>query len=629
MLPAVLALLFAIAVVLWAQGNDASEQAAFSQTLMLDVASVQAQLSARQESEQSRLQDLASQLAGRSSAAEQALAAAPAAIAGLDRLWNRLVWLDGANRVVARVDRKAPITGNASGSGNETLRIRNPGQAVHLVTALPDPAGQGQGRLLARYDISDLLQSTDLGWLTRRYEVSFLSELGEVIATTASVGAIPAGQAFEKPLDVFQGTTLRLVPMLVPSTWWQSGRIVSLLGALIVLGLVASGWLRREMQRVHRAVTDARTEAAWRQSMEDSSLVGLRARDLQGRILYVNKTLCDMVGYSREELVGLVPPLPFWPRQSVEELMAQNRVTLSGAAPTEGYEARWVHRDGRLLDVVVYESALVDAYGVQFGWMGSIVDISQRKLLEERDRRHIEAMAQHARLNDLGLIASELAHELNQPLSSIASYSAGLQRALQKESVRDDVLLAVDEVNRSARKAGDIVNWIRRQSSRSAPQRQWADLNAVVAEVLAQRKASLVRHGIQVRTRLLPDLPQVAMDRSGVEQMVSNLLRNAVDATAGHTAAPCLTLSTDLWRDASGAVLGVCMAVADNGPGLQGRSIETLCSTFYSTKPSGMGLGLGICRSIAESHGGTLTARDLDQGGAEFSFTLPTGPQSS
>jgi two-component system sensor histidine kinase DctS len=152
--------------------------------------------------------------------------------------------------------------------------------------------------------------------------------------------------------------------------------------------------------------------------MEDSALVGLRARDTEGRILYVNKTLCDMVGYRAEELVGVLPPLPFWPPEAVGALMASNLNTLAGAAPATGYETRWRHRDGHAVDVVIFESRLVDGEGRHIGWMGSIVDIGERKRLEDLERRHTEVLAQHARLNDLGLIASELAHELNQPLGS-------------------------------------------------------------------------------------------------------------------------------------------------------------------------------------------------------------------
>jgi two-component system sensor histidine kinase DctS len=256
--------------------------------------------------------------------------------------------------------------------------------------------------------------------------------------------------------------------------------------------------------------------------------------------------------------------------------------------------------------------------------MGSIVDISERKLLEDKERRHVEAMAQHARLNDLGLIASELAHELNQPLTTIASYSAGLQIALKKRLPDDtDLVTAVEAVDRNAKKAGDIVNWIRRQTSPSKPVRAACDLNLVTTESLEQRKRQILRAHIHVHLQLAPDLPLVTMDRIGVEQVIANLVRNAADALAALDGERTIWVQTRFNPSNSQSEASVEVLVRDNGPGLQGRNIETLCSTFYSTKERGMGLGLGICRAIAETHGGRLGARDADNGGAEFSFSLP------
>jgi two-component system sensor histidine kinase DctS len=614
-----LALVFVALIAYWAESNDADERASFQHTLLADAQSVQAQLTGRQEMERSKLKEIASRLSDRRSAGDATLKALPEVVAGLDRLWNRIVWIDADSQVIARAAREASAQNNV----REGLRIQSTGQAEHLMADVHGMDGKPDGKLLARYEITDLLQSTDLVWLNRRYQVDFLSDLGEVIATTAT-DRHPEGARFETPLAAFKDTTLRLTPHESPASWRTNNRTLTLLGGLLLLGGAASQLLRREMLRVARATTRAQTEAAWRQSMEDSALVGLRARDPAGRILYVNKTLCDMVGYSREELVGLIPPLPFWPPEAKDVMMARNLDTLAGDSSTDGYETRWTHRDGHSLDVMIFESPLVNAEGVRFGWMGSIVDISERKLLEDKERRHVEAMAQHARLNDLGLIASELAHELNQPLTTIASYSAGLQIALKKRLPDDtDLVTAVEAVDRNAKKAGDIVNWIRRQTSPSKPVRAACDLNLVTTESLEQRKRQILRAHIQVHLQLAPDLPLVTMDRIGVEQVIANLVRNAADALALQDGERTIWVQTRFNSSNSQSEASVEVLVRDNGPGLQGRSIETLCSTFYSTKERGMGLGLGICRGIAETHGGRLGAHDADNGGAEFSFSLP------
>lgn len=626
LLPGALALVFVAMMAGWAQWNDAQTNKLFHETLVADAQSVEAQLTARQDMERLRLGDAANHVHLGGSDPDADLARMPEVVAGMDRLWNRLVWLDENNQVVARVERKEPM---ATGASDE-LRIQSVGQADHYVAQVQDSLGVNRGKLLARFFITDLLQSTDLVWLNRRYEVNFVSELGEVIATTASAARRPLGASYEKPLAGFKDTTLRLTPFDAPESWTQHPKTLALLGGLLLLGVAASALTRHEMQLVARANAETQTEVAWRQSMEDSALVGLRARDPDGRVLYVNKTLCDMVGYSSSELVGLKPPLPFWPADAVDDMMARNLNTLAGGAPRTGFETRWCHRDGHLIDVMIFESRLVNAHGVHIGWMGSIIDISERKRLEERDRQHGEALAQHARLNDMGLLASELSHELNQPLTTILSYSAGLSMSLKRlPGVDADDLVAMGEISRHAGKAGEIVNWIRRQASRSEPARAPCDLNGVISDVLQLRKRHIQQAHVRLVTELTPQHAPVVVDRIGMEQVISNLVRNAADAMRGQEGGGTIAISTHVHRGEGQTADRLMVTVRDTGPGLQGRTIDMLCSTFYSTKSDGMGLGLGICRTIVESHGGTLVAEDAQGGGAQFSFSLPIVAQSA
>jgi two-component system sensor histidine kinase DctS len=618
--PGLLAVAFAVLMAAWAQVNDVQAEMAEEQTLLADMASVEAQLTGRRDMEMVRLRETAARLVVAAKDVNQGFAAMPEVVAGLDRLWNRLVWLDEDNRVIARAERKAPI----ASSVREDLRIQATGQADHLSVFVRDVNAQGNGKLLARFEITDLLKSTDLGWLNRRYEVEFISELGEVIATTANPSRPPQGASRERPLVGFKDTSLRLTPYDASLSWTQNPKTLALLAALLLLGGVASQMTRHEMQLVSRAVTEAKTEAAWRQSMEDSALVGLRARDAEGRVLYVNKTLCDMVGYSRDELVGLKPPLPFWPPDAVDAMMARNLNTLAGGAPTTGFETRWRHKDGHSIDVMIFEARLVNSNGHHIGWMGSIIDISERRRLEERDRTHTDVLAQHARLNDLGLLASELAHELNQPLTTILTYSAGLKISLQSlHGIDPEDLAAMDAVNQHARKAGDIVNWIRRQTSRTETVRKICDLDAIVSEVVGLRMRQIQRIHATLEQNLSAADSKVLVDRIGIEQVIANLIRNAMDAVSIQDGIRTICVSTQEYVDQKSGTAFVQVTVVDSGSGLQGRTLETLCTTFYSTKSHGMGLGLGICRSIIEAHGGSLTAVDMPGGGAQFSFTIP------
>jgi two-component system sensor histidine kinase DctS len=627
-MPALLALVFVLVIARWADIRDAREHHLFQQTLVADATSVEAQLTARKDMEQAKLREVVGHLPTPAGNADAALAALPEVVAGLDRLWNRLVWLDADSQVVARAARLAPIATTSV----EALRIQSRGQADHFVEPVVGPGGRPAGQLQVRYDITDLLQSTDLAWLTRRYEVDFVSDLGELIATTAQPAKAPEGVRHERPLAAFKDTMLRLTPYDALVSWRQNPSTLALLAGLLLLGAAASQLLRREMQRVARAVTVSQSEAAWRQSMEDSALVGLRARDPAGRILYVNRTLCDLVGYSREELVGLVPPLPFWPAEAVQDMLARNRMTLDGQAPVTGTESRWRHRDGHMIDVVVFESPLVNALGAHVGWMGSIVDVSERKRLADSEARQSELLARHARLTMMGEMASSLAHDINQPLTVIANYTEGLMKHVSRQPEPDPQMQeALEAIGRNADLAGRIVQRIREPIDKRKAVRRDCDISAIVSGAVDLQREFLAQRSVRLVLDLAPGLPTALVDRVGIEQVVTNLVRNAADALITADTDRVVRVSTRPQAEgrAGGPGQSVRIEVSDSGPGLQGRTIETLCATFYSTKAEGLGMGLAICRSIVEDHGGLLGAGDAPGGGALFHLVIPIPTQTT
>jgi two-component system sensor histidine kinase DctS len=149
------------------------------------------------------------------------------------------------------------------------------------------------------------------------------------------------------------------------------------------------------------------------------------------------------------------------------------------------------------------------------------------------------------------------------------------------------------------------------------------DLNTLVEDSLEQRKRQTERKRVYVQVALASDLPVVRVDRVGIEQVIANLVRNAADAMESHNNVRTIQISTKKILDASAKETMLEVSVRDCGVGLQGRTIDMLSSTFYSTKANGMGLGLGICRAIVESHGGKLRAAEVPEGGAELSFTIP------
>jgi two-component system sensor histidine kinase DctS len=221
----------------------------------------------------------------------------------------------------------------------------------------------------------------------------------------------------------------------------------------------------------------------------------------------------------------------------------------------------------------------------------------------------------------LGEVASTLAHELNQPLTAIASYNAGITNSLAKLGVQDELVLgALQRLGRQAEHAGRIVARIREFLTRREPRHERCDLNEVITAALDLLRRDCQRRGVALDVTLAPGVPAVLADAVLIEQVVINLVRNAADALQARP-----TGDGGRRIAVSSRVVGefVRVDVQDNGPGLQGRRVEQLCAPFYSTKADGMGMGLAICRSIVEAHQGVLDAEEAPGGGALFSFSLP------
>ena len=182
----------------------------------------------------------------------------------------------------------------------------------------------------------------------------------------------------------------------------------------------------------------------------------------------------------------------------------------------------------------------------------------------------------------------------------------------------------MEALHRNATSAGDIVNWIKRRGMRAEGAREPCDLNALVRDAVQTRRRSAPGSTAAVQLDTADALPQVVADRIGIEQVLTNLLRNAAEAMGGGTGHATIDVKTRLIGGTGVEPSAVQVTVRDAGPGLQGRSLDQLCAAFYTTKRDGMGLGLGICRAIVEQHGGRFTAEEHAAGGAAFSFELPT-----
>ena len=603
--------------------------------MIADALTLEAQLRAQLDAESVQLQELAKSVQAVGFSTGQFMVSAEVN-AGLNRFWQSVTWLDQNNRLLAHA---APLSVNKSSAASATVDGR--GISSHLVATLYGSHSRSNnpitGSLIARYSPTALLKRSVPWWLARKYDVRLIDGLEQEIANleaplqSPTVGKLGLERAsYRVSFDpTIRGAYIELTEHDPFVPWYRTLPSLLMVGFLLLI-MVATWMLRRQMQVVSRAEAAWRTEAAWRGAMEDSMVVGLRARDFDGRLVYANRTFSQMVGWPQEVLVGLVPPMPYWQPDEIEETMQRHLRNMAGDAPREGYEARWLHRNGHSLDVMVFETPLVDARGKQIGWMGSILDITERKRMEERDRKQADTLAHHARLTMLGEVASTLAHELNQPLTAIASYNAGVINSLHRGGFTDaGVLTALQRLGEQAAQAGRIVQRIRDFLTRREPEREVCEIHQLVVRAITLFRRELNQHNVTIKLNNDNRAISVIADAVLIEQVIINLLRNATDAlTAQPEPSNDATTSRriEVTINAPGARF-LRVDVTDNGPGLAGRPIRDLCAAFYSTKADGMGMGLAICRSIIEAHEGVLDACEAPSGfaaqGAQFSFSLP------
>ena len=608
-LPLLLSLAFVAVVLVWLHRNEQSEHDEQRAELISDALTLQSQFSARIEHETALLAELGTRL-DRQAPTPDGFVAMPEVQQGLHRFWIGLTWLDTSNRIQAHLPDFAPQP--------DPPALAGVGVSAHLSTRLASG-----GTLVARYSPNDMLRQNVPWWLARKYDVRLVDSFGDVIASTTEGRGIEGRESHRISLEpALTDGYLELIARDRISPWYRSFPMTMVAGFIVLIAGIT--WmLRRQVIDVSRAEAAWRTEAAWRSAMEDSLTVGLRARDLDGRLVYVNRAFADMVGYSGDELLDLKPPMPYWPPDATEASMQRHARNMAGEAPREGYETRWRRHDGTALDVMIFEAPLVDARGQHIGWMGSVLDITAAKRLAERERRHTDTMAHHARLTMLGEIASTLAHELNQPLSAISSYNAGVLNSLERTRTEVDptVLRALQRLGEQAAHAGRIVQRIRQFLTRREPQLEACSLNHIVEGAAALLRREFERRDVLLVLAFDPTLPPLVADAVLIEQVVINLLRNASDALAELPPGRERRIEASTRRTPDQRFVRI--DVRDNGPGLQGRAIEALAAPFYSTKADGMGMGLAICRSILEAHQGALDAVESPGGGAWFSLTLP------
>lgn len=248
-------------------------------------------------------------------------------------------------------------------------------------------------------------------------------------------------------------------------------------------------------------------------------------------------------------------------------------------------------------------------------------DITERRLAEEQARQHHAELAHALRLGAMGEMAAEFAHELNQPLAAIVNYAKGCVRRLQSGAQPDELYQALEHISHEAVRGSEIIRRIRNFVRKDAPRRERIDLNGLVQETVGFAKNEAQRYGIPMRLTLSAQPVEVDGDAIQIEQVILNLLRNGLEAMGEPgQAASGAELEIETATDGNGTVT---VSVRDRGKGLPPGLGDRIFDPFVTTKPTGLGMGLSISRSIVESHGGRLWATANADCGTTFAFTIP------
>ena len=501
----------------------------------------------------------------------------------------------------------------AGGLGEEVLEL-----------CLPVRQGaQLQGYVVATHTLDGMLALLPSS-LTRGQSVGFT----ELDGTRLAMQGVPrrgarvfvAQQVIDLPGApiVLRLEGSRQLPDVFPNvlTALVTGLSIALITVLVLLA--------RDFRARQQAESELAQALAFRKAMEDSLVTGLRARDLEGRITYVNPAFCAMVGFDADELIGQSNPVPYWPPEMAQDYAARQVQRLSGLSPVrEGVESVFMRKDGTRFPVLIYEAPLITTVGKHTGWMSAVLDMTAQRRAEELSRASQERLQASARLATVGEMASLMSHELNQPLAVISSYATGSLNLLQQPAgdaaTLHDVRTALSRIAEQAGRAGKVIHSVRDLVRQRSTSRQAVAPRVLFDAVLPLVQLQARKLGATVHVDVPADLPAVWCEATMIEQVLLNLARNGLQAMAEAPAPRLLRLQARLGP----AHTAVEFVVADSGEGISDDVAAQLFTPFFTTKDEGMGLGLSLCRTVVEQHGSALQHQPQTPRGTVFRFTLP------
>src|SRR5215469_10981983 len=280
------------------------------------------------------------------------------------------------------------------------------------------------------------------------------------------------------------------------------------------------------------------------------------------------------------------------------------------------FEHRLLMPDGKIKNIHIVGHPVFDESGNLAEFVGTVMEVTERRRAEEEQ----QALARANRIMTMGQLTASIAHEVNQPIAAMITNAQAALRWLDRQPPDpEEVGQALGRIVKDGRRAGAVIGRLRALVAKAPPRTDRLDINDTILEVVGMTRTEMRRNGVSLRTQLAPDLPVIQGDRVQLQQVMLNLILNALEAMseAVEGSRELLISSEEAGADS------VRVAVQDTGPGLIPESFEHVFDAFYTTKPSGMGMGLSICRSIIEAHGGRVWATTNRPRGAGFQFTLP------
>jgi PAS domain S-box-containing protein len=379
-----------------------------------------------------------------------------------------------------------------------------------------------------------------------------------------------------------------------------------------------------------RLYNDLQEREARIRRLVDANIIGITMWSVEGRIIEANEAFLDMLGYSREDLIsdrlGWAELTPEDSASADQDALAQMRATGS----CKPYEKEFFHKDGSRVPILI-ASALFEwksDEGVAF-----IIDLTERKRAEQKlrasEQRLLDAqmeLAHVTRVTTLGELTASISHEVSQPLAAVVNAAAACMRWLEGATPNlDEARSAVDWIIKEGHRAGEVIRRVRALANKTDLEKVPLDINDVVNEVVVLVRREMGSRQVVPRIELAPALPLILGDRVQLQQVIINLVMNGIEAmqTVADRRRELVIRSQ---QEESHRVL---VTVADSGVGISAENADRLFNAFFTTKSSGMGMGLSICRSIVEAHGGRLWTTANVPYGATFQFTLPVSADTA